>query len=153
MNLPQPGQYVVLIPAYKPSAGLLDLVRDLAARSLPAILLVDDGSGPAFRAIFEQAAEIPRVQVLRHAVNLGKGAALKTGINHALCAFPDLAGIVTADADGQHHPEDIVRVAAGILEHPGALVMGARTFDALRPIATSQPPSAMRRGMMEIVSV
>ena len=111
----QPGQhvrYAVLIPAYRPSAGLIDLVRDLAGRGMPAIVVVDDGSGAEFRGIFDQVAQLPSVQVLRHAVNLGKGAALKTGINHALCEFPELRGVVTADADGQHHPEDIERVAA-----------------------------------------
>ena len=38
---------------------------------MPAIVLVDDGSGPEFREIFDQAARFPRVQILRHAVNLG----------------------------------------------------------------------------------
>jgi glycosyltransferase involved in cell wall biosynthesis len=83
-----PVQHVVLIPAYRPSPGLVGLVSDLSARGMRAIVLVDDGSGPEFRAIFDQAAQFPGVQVLRHAVNLGKGAALKTGINHALCVFP-----------------------------------------------------------------
>src|ERR1035437_2057041 len=134
MQPEQPVQHVVLIPAYRPSAGLVDLVSDLSARGMRAILLVDDGSGPEFREIFDQAAQISGVQVLRHAVNLGKGAALKTGIKHALCVFPGLIGIVTADADGQHHPEDIVRVAASLREHPGAHVLGSRTFDAGVPL-------------------
>ena len=91
-----------------------------------------------FRAIFEQAAQFPGVQVLRHAVNLGKGAALKTGINHALCAFPGLIGIVTADADGQHHPEDIERVAASLLrESRRRWSWGARTLRW--PRAAAQP--------------
>ncbi len=89
---------------------------------------------PHFQPIFEQAAQLPGVQVLRHAVNLGKGAALKTGIRHALSEFPGLTGIVTADADGQHHPEDIERVAARLLEHPAALVMGCRRFDGRVPL-------------------
>ena len=63
----QPVQHAVLIPAYRPSAGLVALVRDLSGRGMPAILLVDDGSGPEFRAIFDQAAQFPGVQVLRHA--------------------------------------------------------------------------------------
>lgn len=130
----QPVQYAVLIPAYQPSPGLIKLVSDLSARTMPAILLVDDGSGPEFREIFDRAAAFPGVQILRHAVNLGKGAALKTGLNHALCAFPNLVGIVTADADGQHHPEDIANVAASLLDHPGALILGARTFDADVPL-------------------
>src|SRR5450759_2032757 len=146
-----PVQHVVLIPAYRPSPGLVDLVRGLSARGMPAILLVDDGSGPEFRAIFDQAAQFPRVQILRHAVNLGKGAALKTGINHALCVFPDLVGIVTADADGQHHPEDIERVAASLRDHPEALLLGSRTFSADVPLRSRFGNILTRRLMQTLI--
>ena len=77
-------QLAVVIPAYRPSAGLIDVVRQLTGKALPAIVIVDDGSGPEYRDIFAQAATFPNVQVLRHAVNLGKGAALKTAFNHVL---------------------------------------------------------------------
>ena len=91
----QPGQhvrYAVLIPAYRPSAGLIDLVRDLSDRGMPAIVVVDDGSGRGVpRHLRPGRGQFPNVQVLRHAVNLGKGAALKTGINHARCEFPGTA--------------------------------------------------------------
>src|SRR6185369_8570471 len=85
------------------------------------------------------------------AVNLGKGAALKTGINHALCTFPGLTGIVTADADGQHHPEDIRRVAETQREHPDALVMGARTFDADVPLRSRFGNILTRRLMQTLI--
>jgi len=123
-----------VIPAYKPSAGLVDLVQALSAEWAPAIVIVDDGSGPDFRGVFDRVKEFPNVQLLRHAVNLGKGMALKTAINHTLCAFPDLVGIVTADADGQHHPEDIQRVADALMEQPGSLILGSRHFDQDVPL-------------------
>src|SRR6476661_156767 len=107
----QTSHLAVIIPAYRPSAGLIDLVQILSQKALPAIVIVDDGSGPEFREIFERAAQFPKVQLLRHAVNLGKGAALKTAFNYALCTWPDLVGVVTGDADGQHHPDDIEAVA------------------------------------------
>ncbi len=122
------GRLAVVIPAYKPSGALVDVVRALAANSFAAMVGVDDGSGPVFSNAFECVAALPEVILLRHAVNLGKGAALKTGINHALCSVPDLLGLVTADADGQHHPDDIERVAARLLADPGSLVLGCRTF-------------------------
>ena len=78
----QTTRLAVIIPAYKPSAGLIDLVQTLCKKSLPAIVIVDDGSGPEFREIFERVAEFPKVHMLRHAVNLGKGAALKTAFNY-----------------------------------------------------------------------
>jgi glycosyltransferase involved in cell wall biosynthesis len=140
------SRLAVVIPAYRPSAGLVDLVRALAGRVDP-IVIIDDGSGPDFAATFRQAAAFPNVQLLRHAVNLGKGAALKTAFNHVLCTMPDVAGIVTADADGQHHPEDIEGVAASLAANPGALVLGARTFGEDVPLR-SRFGNVMTRGVM-----
>ena len=123
-----PKRIALVIPAYRPSTGLVELVRRLAEKSFAAIVLIDDGSGPQFAETFAHASAFPGVQLLRHADNLGKGAALKTGINHALCEVPDLAGIVTADAEGQHQPDDIERVAASLEAHPESLVLGCRAF-------------------------
>jgi glycosyltransferase involved in cell wall biosynthesis len=136
----------VVIPAYRPSAGLVDLVRSIAGRIGP-IVIVDDGSGPEFAATFAAAAGCPGVELLRHAVNLGKGAALKTAFNLVLCAMPDVAGVVTADADGQHHPEDIEGVAATLAANPAALVLGARNFGEDVPLR-SRFGNIMTRGVM-----
>jgi len=134
MNGNQTPRFAILIPAYRPSASLPDVVRALAAKAIPAIVIVDDGSGPEYQEVFSRATAFPNVHLIRHATNLGKGAALKTGINYALCAFPELVGIVTADADGQHHPDDIVRIAGTMLAHPDCLVLGSRGFDGDVPV-------------------
>ena len=124
----------VLIPAYRPTAALVPLVRELAGSGARAIVLVDDGSGAAFDGVFQEAAALPGVHLLRHEQNRGKGAALKTGIEFARRALPGLAGIVTADADGQHHPDDIRRVARALELRPEALVLGARGFAGAVPL-------------------
>jgi putative flippase GtrA len=124
----------VLIPTYKPGIPLESLVSTLVASGAAAIIVVDDGSGPEFEGCFRRVAAHERVHLLRHAVNLGKGAALKTGMNHALVHFPDCRGVVTADADGQHHPDDILRVAAELAAHGDGLVTGARQFGAGVPL-------------------
>ena len=85
------SRLAVVIPAYRPAPGLVDVVRSLSQKGLPAIVIVDDGGGPDFRDTFCAAAALPNVEVLRHAVNLGKGAALKTAFNHVLCTFPGLS--------------------------------------------------------------
>lgn len=126
--------FAAIIPAYRPDERLLELLAGLSEKSVPAIVLVDDGSGPAYREIFALAAAFPKVRLVRHAVNLGKGAALKSGFNFALCAFPNLQGVITADADGQHHPDDIERVAAHLAQHPDRLVLGTRTFSGDVPL-------------------
>jgi glycosyltransferase involved in cell wall biosynthesis len=141
-----PSRLAVVIPAYRPSAGLVDLVRALDGRDGP-VVVVDDGSGPEFAATFAAAAAFPHVQLLRHAVNLGKGAALKTAFNHVLCTMPDVTGVVTADADGQHHPEDIQGVAETLAANPKALVLGARSFGEDVPLR-SRFGNILTRGIM-----
>jgi hypothetical protein len=124
MQAAENARYAVVIPARGPSAALVDSVRDLAARGIPAVV-VDDGSGSGFESIFDAIAPFPNVRLVRHAVPLGRGAALKTGINRALCEFPELRGVIAADAE-QQSPEEIERVAACWTERPDTLVVGVR---------------------------
>jgi putative flippase GtrA len=118
----------VIIPAYRPNEHLVSLVTDLIELGCPLVVVVDDGSGPEYERQFRKVEGLGRVRVLRHAVNLGKGAALKTAMNYVLVRFPGSCGVVTADADGQHHPNDILRVAERLQQNPEALIMGARQF-------------------------
>ncbi len=125
---------VAVIPAFRPSAALLPLVEALSTSAFAAIVVIDDGSGPEYRDLFDALSVKPGVSVMRHAVNLGKGAALKTGFNHALCLHPDLLGVVTADADGQHRVEDVIAVAERLAAEPDALVLGVRDFHREVPL-------------------
>jgi len=118
----------IIIPAFQPGVRLAALVGALSGAGASSIIVVNDGSGPDSDRYFEELKHWPGTIVLRHAINLGKGAALKTGINHALCAYPHAVGVVTADADGQHHAEDILKVGRRLLTERGALVLGTRRF-------------------------
>ncbi|MBR3796465.1 MAG: bifunctional glycosyltransferase family 2/GtrA family protein [Clostridia bacterium] len=124
---------VVLIPAYKPDERLIELTRELIVDNGLDVLLVDDGGQEAFAHIFE-ACRALGAEVAVHAVNMGKGRALKTGINAAMLKWPDMAGIVTADADGQHTPKDILRLIDALHEHPDKLVLGSRAFTGNVPL-------------------
>jgi glycosyltransferase involved in cell wall biosynthesis len=129
---------VLLIPAYRPSGILLEIVARVIDTDrfldLCAIVVVDDGSGREFRPIFDELQSNHAVTVLRHAVNLGKGAALKTGFNHILLAFPDSVGVVTADADGQHAVPDILHLARALVAKPDQIVLGVRQFHGEVPL-------------------
>lgn len=127
------SKLIVLIPAYKPPPVLLEVAEALL--KMPAfrgVYVVDDGSGADYAPLFRQLAE-RGVKVCSHYVNLGKGAALRTGMNLIACEHPDAAGIVTCDADGQHCPEDILSVANAFLKSPEALVIGTRTIPRSAP--------------------
>ncbi|MCV6637641.1 bifunctional glycosyltransferase family 2/GtrA family protein [Candidatus Albibeggiatoa sp. nov. NOAA] len=130
---------VILIPAYQPSTTLINVVNDLlqheSAQIIQSIVLVDDGSGQDYQATFAQLSTLPKVHICAHAINLGKGAALKTGFNHILLAYQDIHSIVTADADGQHLPDDILNVAQYALSQPkNCLTLGVRTFSKQVPL-------------------
>jgi glycosyltransferase involved in cell wall biosynthesis len=127
------AEVVIVIPAYRSGATLVALVDALLDRGVGAIIVVDDGSGPAFASSFAGIARHGRVHILHHAVNLGKGAALKTGLNYALAEVPGLLGVVTADADGQHDPDDILRIAGRLRKHPEGLVLGVRQWEKRMP--------------------
>jgi len=124
----------IVIPAYEPGEALAGVVKGLLDRKVEAIIIVDDGSGAEFRPWFDRARASHCVHVIHHAVNLGKGAALKAGMNHALVHFPGCVGVVTADADGQHDPADIVRVAQALRANPNVMTMGVRKFGGATPL-------------------
>ncbi|KQO01415.1 GtrA family protein [Paenibacillus sp. Leaf72] len=123
----------ILIPSYEPDHRLLDLIQQLHAFQLEPIVIVDDGSGPSYREIFE-AAEASGCTVITHEVNLGKGRALKTGFGYIQEA--GLPGhVVCADSDGQHLPHDIKRIFEKLLSQttPG-IVLGSRRFSGTIPL-------------------
>lgn len=135
-----------VIPAYNPDAALARLVDDLAARGFGRIVVVDDGSAPSHAPVFAELQGRPGVVLLRHAVNLGKGRALKTAFNWCLCHGAECEGVVTADADGQHAPDDIARVAAELLA-TRAFVLGVRDFPATVPLRSRLGNIVTRRVM------
>ncbi|MBR1921887.1 MAG: bifunctional glycosyltransferase family 2/GtrA family protein [Kiritimatiellae bacterium] len=117
----------LLIPAYNPDERLLVLLRQLKGR-FSRIVLVDDGS-VAGKEVFERAR--PYVDAIYvHERNRGKGAALKTGFAH-LGATSD---VITADADGQHTPDDIAKIARGLETQREGLVLGVRSFVGRVPL-------------------
>lgn len=97
----------VIIPAHNEGRNIgpvLERTKKFVAGS--RIVVVDDGSKDS------TAAEAKRhnVTVLRHPINLGKGAALRTGCQYAYGKGAD--ALVFMDSDGQHDPEDLPRITA-----------------------------------------
>lgn len=147
--------YIALIPAYEPDEKMLTVVDELSRAGF-RIVVVDDGSGPAYREIFDEAGR--RASVISYEHNMGKGAALKTGLAYiydymaAPAGSPDMAQssshpagspdtaqssahpdsktvVVTVDADGQHLTKDVLRIARAAAANPGSLVLGSRGLE------------------------
>ncbi|MGV1003354.1 MAG: glycosyltransferase family 2 protein [Candidatus Nanopelagicales bacterium] len=127
MHLPPanaPNSDVALVvPAWNEASVLGEVIAG-AVSVFPLILVIDDGS-------LDNTAEVARragAQVIRHAINLGQGAALATGLKAAL-SLPQVSYLVTFDADGQHQVGDaaamVERARAGDVE----VVLGTRFAD------------------------
>lgn len=116
----------VLLPVYQPGPHLPALIAELREAAPGChVVVVDDGSGPAAAPVLRQAEDLGGT-VLRHPRNRGKGRALKTGFGYAADRRPG-HDVVCADADGQHHVADIVRVADRV-RATGHTVLGVRRF-------------------------
>ncbi len=126
-------RFYIVIPAYQPGDELIGLVEVLLSygRNDYRILVVDDGSGTRYRPVFEHLARSLKVTVLTHRQNGGKGAALKTAFRH-LIERKNTTPVVTADADGQHAPHDIIRVFEDAIENPQALILGCRAMAGVK---------------------
>lgn len=118
-----PGSYAALVPALDCGATIADVVKG-CLEHVSRVLVVDDGSSDATA----QRARAAGAELLSHGRNLGKGAALCSGLR-------DLGGrgfthAVSLDGDGEHLPAEIPKLVSESLARPGALVIGARPGDS-----------------------
>ncbi len=122
---------VILIPAFNPDEKLITLI-DKLSEMFRHIVIVNDGSKTGMQIFESIGAKVDSVIV--HPVNRGKGAALRTGFTHIAKEYSEIKGVVTADADGQHKPDDILRVANALCENQKGIVLGVRTFSRRIPL-------------------
>lgn len=122
-------QVTVILPSFNPDEQLISVVEGLLSAGLTDIVVVNDGSAADHAVHFQALTRFSGVTVLSHPVNLGKGQALKTGFAYVLEHRPDSVGVVTADGDGQHRPQDVRAVAEALQADPGRVYLGVRDFD------------------------
>lgn len=122
---------LLLIPIFEPSEKTIRFFEALLPATTGQILIVDDGSGEDYRDTFQQICQkSDRIHYETYPQNQGKGYALKYGLQKASEDFPHVQGIVTADGDGQHHPQDIQRLIHALSTHTSQeLLLGVRSFE------------------------
>ena len=122
----------LVIPAYEPDERMTKLFEEFKEKGIHDVILIDDGSGEAYREVFRKAEEILQEiggEFLTHEKNKGKGGAIRTAFAYVLEKYPEAIGVVTADCDGQHHVEDILAIMRRLSEKPDCLIAGVRRFD------------------------
>ena len=120
---------VILIPSLEPDERLPAYIKQLKEGGFAHIIVVDDGSGTAFRHVFDEVDAVDNTVVLYHEVNHGKGVALKTGYRFIMDNLPEISGVITADADGQHTVQDCLMLAEQLEDGDRALYLGSRDFN------------------------
>jgi len=112
-----------VMPVYNESATVDQMVQAvLAQRPIQQLVIVDDGSRDnTWDQLQALAQREPRIKIIRHEVNQGKGAALRTGIEHATSQI-----VVIQDADLEYDPAEYCRLIAPILAGKADVVYGSR---------------------------
>lgn len=122
---------IVIIPAYKPDKTLVTITDQLWVYGC-RIVVVDDGSGEKYQPIFEKISDISII--LRHSENRGKGAAIKTALTYVKEEFWDRNVIGVMDCDGQHLPEDMMKLFTFAGTHRKTMVLGVRKVGKDMPL-------------------
>lgn len=116
---------MIVIPSLNPDEKLKATISGIKAAGFNNILVVNDGSSKDNLPYFPSEDE---VILLTHRQNRGKGAALKTAFRYINHNLPNISGVITADGDGQHTPEDIVNCAKALDTNANEVILGCRDF-------------------------
>ena len=120
---PASRRIVAVVPAYNEGRAIAAVVRE-CQRHADGVVVVDDASSDDTA----ERAALPGVDVLRHPINLGQGAALQTGIARALAL--GATHVATLDADGQHDPAEIDRLVKAMDAAGAQVALGSRFLGA-----------------------
>ena len=115
----------VLVPVFNEAATVTAALKRILDVDYPVeveVVVVDDGSSDATASLLA-AVDDARVRVISHAVNQGKGAAIRTAAGQATGDY-----LIICDADLEYAPEEIPKLLAPVLAGEATIVYGTRTF-------------------------
>lgn len=116
----------IVVPAFNEQQHIVSVLKEITAAGFP-VYVVDDGSTDRTFALSNRSA----AHVFRHKVNLGKGAAMKTGATAAFAAGAD--AVIFMDSDGQHRVSDLAGLVTA-LEKGCDVVFGTRNLNMGVPL-------------------
>ena len=143
---------VLVIPALNPPDILTEYVIELKKEGFEKIILIDDGSRDEFKSLFENLRDHYQCDLIVHAVNMGKGRALKNALNYYLNNYVhEYKGVITADSDGQHVVKDVVGMDEEMGKEENALILGVRDFSQENVPFKSRAGNRITRAVLKIM--
>ena len=125
-----------IVPVFRHENTSRNVVKSLVALGVP-VILVDDGNTSEGHEILESVArEFTDVELVTHKCNLGKGAAMRSGMEAAVAA--GFTHALQVDADGQHDMDSIPFFIKDAKEHSEDLICGYPKYDESVPKAREQ---------------
>lgn len=121
--------FSILIPAYNEAQAIGGTLNDLLDRhelQMTEVIVIDDGS---LDGTAERVQQFAQVRLLRHRVNKGYGSAITTGARHSKGRY-----ILWYDADGQHTPDDLIRIARTLADEELDYCIGIRDASSAQTV-------------------
>jgi glycosyltransferase involved in cell wall biosynthesis len=120
----------IIIPAFNENFRAVDTIDRVLRETKNDLIVIDDGSSDdTWKVLINKFRNNDRITLLSHAINLGKGAAMRTGVAMAWKMKGD--SVVFIDADGQHNPKHLKDFEKELLSND--LVFGYRKLNGEMP--------------------
>ena len=116
----------IIIPAYNEEKTIAKVIKDLKKNKYENIIIIDDGSKDKTYEVAKKSG----ANVIKHIINRGQGAALKTGFDYALNKKADI--VITFDADGQHLASEIKKIIAPVSNNSVDVALGSRFLKKIK---------------------
>ena len=120
----------IVIPLFNEEKHIVTVLKNLVKYSLPVVVVDDGSTDGSVKKIGD--CRLKNVEILTHKINLGKGAAMKTGADYAFNHGAD--AVIFMDSDGQHNPDDLPKFIRKLGEKKFGVIFGSRNLSFGAPL-------------------
>ncbi|MDI6785159.1 MAG: glycosyltransferase family 2 protein [bacterium] len=120
----------IVMPVFNEEKKVIDVLKELSKTKYPIIIIDDGSTDNSFNKI--KNLKLKKTILLQHKINLGKGAALKTGCEYAFSHSAD--AVIMMDSDGQHKVSDLNNFVKKLETNKCDVIFGSRNLNLGAPI-------------------